>query len=108
MIRDTFDMFEEPDRGRFGERELATSQPRVTGTSDLHDLTVAIHHRTERAVLVSIDGLERRAVWLPLSLIEIVMKNSMLPGARKNGQAVQLSCAEITVPDRLAKEKGLI
>jgi hypothetical protein len=39
--------------------------------SALTDIEVFIHVRTERAVLVSVDGDRERAVWLPLSQIEV-------------------------------------
>ncbi len=39
--------------------------------SDLIDLTLREHHRTKAAILVSDDGEEKNAVWLPLSQIEI-------------------------------------
>ena len=58
------------------------------------DVTVQIHHRTAKAVLVSDDGSEDRRVWLALSLVEIEEK----PGG----------VAEITMPEWLAKERGLI
>jgi len=61
--------------------------------SDLVDVFVAVHHRTERAVLVSLDGERSKAVWLPLSQIEI--EN------RKQDSIV-------TLPVRLATEKGLV
>ncbi len=62
--------------------------------SDLIDIEVAIHHQTEKAVLVSLDGEKDNAVWLPLSQIEIDKK--------------QRSIAIVTMPERLATEKGLI
>ena len=63
--------------------------------SDLIDLSVQVHRRTERAVLVSDDGDEREAVWLPLSQIEI-------DGPDRKG------IATITMPEWLAKDKGMI
>lgn len=62
--------------------------------SGLVDLEVQIHHRTERAVLVSDDGDRENAVWLALALVEIEMKQGGL--------------AEVTMPEWLAKERGLI
>lgn len=32
---------------------------------ELTDIEVAIHHETERAILVSLDGDEDNAIWLP-------------------------------------------
>jgi len=60
---------------------------------DLVDLEVVVIHQTERAVLVSLteDG---EKVWLPLSAIEV--------NTRKN------RTAEITLPEAMAIEKGLV
>ena len=62
--------------------------------SDLIDLTLQKHHETPKAILVSDDGDKNRAVWLPLSQVEVVEK----------GQGI----VEVTVPEWLAKDKGLI
>lgn len=60
----------------------------------LVDLTMILHHETERAVLVSDDGDRRKAMWLPKSQIEIEHK--------PNGVVV------VTLPKRLAVDKGLV
>jgi hypothetical protein len=39
--------------------------------SDLVDLMLTKHHQTEKDVLVSYTGEEAKAVWLPLSRVEI-------------------------------------
>lgn len=62
--------------------------------SDLIDLSVQLHHETDKAVLVSDDGNKDKAVWLPLSQIEI---------ERTNGGVVT-----VTLPEWLATEKGLV
>lgn len=62
--------------------------------SDLIDVTMQIHHRTERAILASDDGDKEKAVWLPLSQVEVSMKDG--------------GTAEITMPEWLAVEKGLV
>jgi hypothetical protein len=62
--------------------------------SELFDVSVRIHGKTDKAILVSDDGNEDRAKWLPLSQIEI---NSERGGT-----------AEITAPTWLLKDKGLI
>jgi hypothetical protein len=41
------------------------------GTTSKETLQVVLHKRTEKAVLVSTDGKEPSAVWLPLGQIEI-------------------------------------
>ncbi len=61
---------------------------------ELYDIKVQIHHRTEKAVLVSDDGDRNRAVWLPLSQIEINEESA--------------GVLDLTLPLWLAKDKGLI
>lgn len=61
--------------------------------SDLVDIEVQIHHRTERAVLVSDDGDRDKAVWLPLAQIEVAPFGSH---------------HTVTMPEWLAREKGLV
>jgi hypothetical protein len=61
--------------------------------SDLIDIEVQVHHRTELAVLVSTDGNREKAVWLPLSQIEI--------------DPVGKFC-EVTLPEAFAAAKGLV
>lgn len=62
--------------------------------SDVIDMDLHIHARAEKAIKVSDDGDRESAVWLPLSQIEI---------HRTVGSTV-----EITLPEWLAVEKGLI
>lgn len=61
----------------------------------LCDITTKFMRETEKAICVSDDGTEKNAVWLPRSQIEI---NDWKP----NG------IMEITMPEWLAKDKGLI
>ena len=61
--------------------------------SDLIDVTMQLHHRTDRAILVSDDGDKDNAVWLPLSQVEVLPKNDGM--------------VEVTMPEWLAVEKGL-
>lgn len=63
--------------------------------SDLIDVTVSLHHQTEKAILVSDDGDEKKAVWLPLSQIEVTE-------TKKSG------IVEVALPEWLAEKKGLI
>ena len=65
--------------------------------SNLIDVTVELHASTEKAVLVSDDGDKNKAVWLPRSQIEI----AKLPN-RKG------PIYEVTLPEWLAQDKGLI
>ena len=64
--------------------------------SDLVDLELHVHHQTDKAVLASADGNRNAAVWLHLSAIEISMRR---------GSSIH---ADVTLPVRLAYEKGLI
>lgn len=109
--RDTYDMFNRnTDRGRFGENECGNDSIRGNDSvrSNLCDIDVVIHHGTDKALLVSIDGNESRAQWLPKSRIEIDHKPGFVQGKRNNSQSVQLNIATITLPTSLAKEKGLV
>ena len=47
-------------------RDGATAMSR----SELIDLTMHLHHETEKAILVSDDGDRAKAVWLPKSAVE--------------------------------------
>lgn len=62
--------------------------------AELVDIFMQLHHKTEKAVLVSDDGEEDHAKWIPLSMIEIE--------EQKDGVVL------ITLPSWLAKDKGLI
>lgn len=66
--------------------------------SDLVDLLLFEHHRTVAAVLVSDTGLEKDAVWLPLSQVEIEPSPSHAQGRE----------VTVTLPQWLAQEKELI
>ncbi len=61
--------------------------------SNLCDIDVHIHHKTDKAYLVSLDGDREKAVWIPKSACEM----------EKVGAFWQ-----ITLPEPLALEKGLI
>ena len=61
--------------------------------SHLVDIEVSVHRETEKAILVSLDGDKAKAVWLPLSRVEIhYQKRSLI----------------ITLPEQLAIDKGLV
>jgi len=61
---------------------------------DLIELTLTLHHETERAILVSDDDDRDKAVWLARSQIAIEPKGNGI--------------VEVTCPEWLAKERGLI
>jgi hypothetical protein len=75
MTRDTFDRFQPQERGLFGDNEheqVRTGRgPRVTGSSDLKDLTLNLHDERPLAICVSDpDKVHGPKIWLPKSLIE--------------------------------------
>lgn len=106
MTRDTFDQFSPRDRGRFGENESVRGNDSVR--SDLIDIPCALHHQTDRAILVSIDGDENKAKWIPKSLCEVEHHSSFIRGRRKNGSSVGCKSVTVTLAERHAKEKGLL
>jgi hypothetical protein len=64
------------------------------GNSDLVDLTLQLHAGTPKAVLVSGDGDKAKAIWLPLSQVEIERKSA--------GVVI------VTLPEWLATQRGLV
>jgi hypothetical protein len=108
VTRDTFDMFQGRERGRFGDGEQ--KRQRVTGASDLVDLTMCLHAESKRgqkeqgAIRVSSDGDDAKAQWLPKSQCEFVPTGNRQRS--KQGPAVEI--VTVTLPEWLAKEKGLI
>jgi len=62
--------------------------------SDLIDVTVQLHMMTDRAIRVSDDGDDEKAVWIPLSQCEVLK--------RPNGIAI------VTMPEWMAVERGLV
>ena len=105
-MADTFDRFSTPHRGRFGDNEAAAHRPRVTGRSDLHDITVALHAETAKAVLVSEFGDEKKAKWIPKSQIEIERTDRFIQpqgvGSKKFAAIV------IAIPEWLATRNELL
>ncbi len=113
--RDTFDLFDPPERGRFGENESAEHNgAAINGASDLVDVEMLLHAETfpgddnKGAVLVSDNGHESRAQWIPKSQAEIERTKRFAPGTKKDGQSVQLEALKLAIPQWLAKDKGLI
>jgi hypothetical protein len=104
MTRDTFEAFQDPERGRFGDNELRPEKaPRVNGASDLVDLDMILHNDNpaKKAIAVSYaaDTPFDKWVWLPRSLIEV--ENLGVNNRGKRG-------VRITLPEYVAKEKGLV
>jgi hypothetical protein len=111
MTRDTFDMFQEPERGRFGDNESAApSRARVNGASNLVDVTMYLHAESKRgmkeqgAIRVSDDRDDAKAKWLPKSQCEFVCTGKR----ERSRQGPFVEIVTVTLPEWLAKEKGLI
>jgi hypothetical protein len=66
----------------------------MAGNSDIIDIEMELHHETDKAVLVSLDGNSKKAIWLPKSAIEIEKKKG--------------SVHTVSLPEKLAYDKGLI
>jgi hypothetical protein len=99
MTRDTFDMFQEPERGRFGENEQQIRPgrgPRVTGASDLVDITLTLRDDTKPLAIGVSDPATPggKWIWLPRSQVEVAVKAANL--------------VSVAMPAWLAKAKGLI
>jgi hypothetical protein len=72
------------------------------------DLMLAKHRQTEQDILVSHSGEEAKAVWLPLSRVEIEDARNIAKGKLNGGQIVTLPMIVVTMPERLAMDKGLL
>ena len=105
-MRDTRDMFDPPERGRFGDNESIRGNDSVR--ANLCDLDLVLHYETPKAILVSSDGKEARASWLPKYAVEIHRGALTTRGTKKSGQLVTLPIITVAMPERLAKEKGLL
>jgi hypothetical protein len=101
VTRDTYDLFHPRERARFGDDDVHDSV-----RSDLVDIDVLRHAETPQAVLVSRDGLEMNAVWVPKSLCQIAY-NGIGTGTLRNGRQLRMRQLTITLPDGIAAEKGL-
>jgi hypothetical protein len=92
MPRDTYDMFNRSERGRFGDAEVRGNE---SVRSDLVDFTFLLRDEKPLALAVSqTEGSQAKWIWLPKSKIEFVLKGKGL--------------VEVTMPQWLAREKGLI
>lgn len=75
---------------------------------DSIDVRVALHRGMDDSILVSKDGFESLAQWLPRSQITITQTHDKLIGTERSGRERQLNIAKITMPKWLAKRAGLI
>lgn len=117
MSRDTFDLFHQRDRGRFGDDETrpdSTSSAPTSQVEEMRAFDLVLHAETfpkvddKGAVLVSGAGQEISAVWIPKALLTLERSNRAVEGVKKNGQKVQLTAITVHAPEWVAKEKGLI
>ncbi len=98
MTRDIFSPFEPHDRGLFGDNEQRESESQVLKC----EIDIFCHNDNpkKQAIAVSYDRLAPYGlwIWLPRSLIEVV----------KTGAIRNVSIVRVMLPEKLAKEKGLI
>ena len=71
----------------------------MAGNSDLVDIQLYVHDTRDRSVMVSESGLSKDVFFLPLSQIEVVSIEGTVRDTR---------IKEITMPEWLAVEKGLV
>lgn len=101
MTRDTFDLFQDRDRGRFGDNESSSSDRIIK--SDLVDLDLILmnDNPSKKAIAVSLRGDTPfpKWAWLARSLIEYEPTGIGVGGSKM---------VRVTMPERIAREKGLI
>lgn len=92
MSRDTYDMFQPRERGRFGDEEIRGDD---SARSDLVDLTLVLRSDKPLAIAISDPSSNKsKWIWLPKSQIEYVGKGKGM--------------IEVTMSAWLAKDKGLM
>ena len=94
-------------RGREPER-IADDDRGSSQKARLHDFAMTLHYDTGKAVLVSDNGEESKAVFLPRSVIEIFDNGKTGPAVNRHGESIVLPIVIVTVPEWLARDKGLI
>jgi len=65
--------------------------------AQIHDIHIFLHHETDKAILVSVNGEKVDAVWIPKSWLECEPEETNTPGQRI-----------ISLKDYHAVEKGLV
>ncbi|QSY98617.1 hypothetical protein J2J97_32450 (plasmid) [Rhizobium bangladeshense] len=78
---------------------------------ELVDITVVQHHSTGSAILVSETGNRDKAVWLPGSAVEVSdtgkkQRETITGPSRYSPRMCPI--VEVTLPVRLAEDKGLV
>lgn len=101
MTRDLFDKI-----SHSGDGAVNGNYP---ASADTIDLEMVLHYDTGKAIQVSDTGEESRAVWLPKSQIQINNNSGKtIPATKKDGQRTVLPVITVSIPEWLAKDKGLI
>ncbi len=97
-MKDTFDRFATPDRGRFGDNDASPTQEARSDLVD-RDLILRSDRKGSKAIAVDRDGNAEFEdwIWLPRSQIEYELK-----GLGPQGNRVR-----VTLPRWLAEKKGL-
>ena len=72
----------------------------MSAKSGILELRMVLHRSTDSAIHVSEDGDEARAVWLPMSQIEMTPAKSRAAGL--------LPCVDLQIPQWLAEKKRLV
>lgn len=72
------------------------------------EITCVLHAETRVAVLISDDGNEARAQWIPRSQIEMVATGRPTQITRRNGRTGYGQIVEITMPGWLARQRELV
>lgn len=102
MTRDTFSNFQPHDRGLFGDNEQRRDDDKRVTKSNLCDLDLFCHNDnpSKLAIAVSTDIATPFAkwIWLPRSLIEY----------EGTGSVRNCTTVRVTLPEYIAKEKGLM
>jgi len=93
MTRDTFDLFQQPERGRFGQSELR--QRDRGGEANSTELTLCLHRDNPLSITVS-DPAKPRSKWISL------------PKSRIEYREIKKGVVEVSLPEWLAKREGLI
>jgi len=75
--------------------------------SDLTDLTLALHHETEKAVRVSETGDPLKAVWIPKSQCEVEQTGRFCQQGNKVGSP-KYPVVIVTLPEWKAINLGLV
>jgi hypothetical protein len=112
-MRDTFEFMDDKARirGRFEDDDLTV---RRGIRSNLIDVVVALHAETQPlssergAVLVSATGEEAIAIWIPKASCQFEHTGKTVGGKLKSGRPQQFSVVTLTLPQWVARNKGLI